>query len=79
MSSEPYLKLDERVLREEFNRRPFAFKHNLTDHPQLQLSALYELASRLPKGEVLHWSGFDPCRRKHRYGVEDALDRCVAA
>jgi hypothetical protein len=76
MSSEPYLKLDERVLREEFNRRPFAFKHNLTDHPQLQLSALYELASRLPKGEVLHWSGsipvdanIDTASKTHSTGV----------
>jgi hypothetical protein len=52
-----YINVDERVIRENFNRHPFRFKHGLGDDPRLALGALYELASRIPRGEVLHWSG----------------------
>ena len=88
MSRGSYLKLDERVLREDFNRRPFAFKHHLTDHPLLGLSALYDLATRLPKGEVLHWSGsipidanIDTAASTHATGVSlrDTFDRMEKA
>jgi hypothetical protein len=57
MSEANYVKVDQRVLREDFNRRPFRFKHDLSGHPRLQLGALYELACRIPRGEVLHWNG----------------------
>lgn len=84
MSDRKYVHVSEEVLREDFNRRPFAFKHDLAAHPQLQLGALYDLATRLPKGEVLHWSGsipidanIDTASKTHATGVSlrETFDR----
>jgi len=52
-----YIQVDPEVLRADFNRRPFEFRHDLSSHPLLQLEALFDLAARLPPAEVLHWSG----------------------
>lgn len=57
MSKATHVQVDERALRENFNRRPFAFRHDLAADPRLQIGALFELADKLPRGEVLHWSG----------------------
>lgn len=57
MALEKYIELDRRVLQADFNRRPFEFRHNLSNHPELTLDALFDLAMRLPPAEVLHWSG----------------------
>jgi hypothetical protein len=83
-----YLEVDEGILRDNFNRRPFTFKHDLASHPQLQLGALYDLASRLPKAEVLHWSGsiavdanIDTASRTHATGLSlrETFDRMESA
>jgi hypothetical protein len=57
MGHDRHIQVDAQVMREDFNRRPFRFTHDLTDHPQLKLEALFDLATRLPQAEVLHWSG----------------------
>jgi hypothetical protein len=57
MPEAKYIKVNERLLRENFNRRPFQFQHDLTGHPLLQLGALHQLAQKIPSAEVLHWSG----------------------
>jgi hypothetical protein len=57
MASEQYVQVDPEVFRANFNRRPFEFGHNLAEHPQLKLDALFRLAERLPPAEVLHWNG----------------------
>ncbi len=88
MSGRPHLTVDGQVFRHDFNRRPFVFKHDLATHPQLQLGALYDLACRLPKGEVLHWSGsipidanIDTASRTHATGVplRETFDRMEQA
>ena len=61
-----YIQVDPQVLRRDFNHRPFEFKHDLGGHPQLTLEALFDLATRLPPAEVLHWSG--------AIGVGDNID-----
>ena len=90
MSHQAHLEVDDQTLRDEFNRRAFRFTHDLTDHPQLKLGALYDLASRLPKEEVLHWSGaigidadIDRASRTHPTGLSlretfDRMDRAGA-
>jgi hypothetical protein len=57
MSLSRFIRVDEQILRENFNRSPFTFKHDLTSEPRLQLGSLYELATRIPSKEVSHWSG----------------------
>ena len=66
MPEAKYIKVDQRVLRENFNRRPFQFQHDLTSHPLLQLGALHQLAQRIPAAEVLHWS--------NKIRVDDNID-----
>jgi hypothetical protein len=84
MSDRRYVKVDEAVVREHFNRHPFTFKHDLATHPQLQLDALCKLAHRLPAAEVLHWSGkipidanIDTASRTHSTGLslQETFDR----
>jgi hypothetical protein len=57
MALEKHVHVDPQVVQRDFNRKPFAFKHDLCGHPQLRLEALFDLATRLPPSEVLHWSG----------------------
>src|ERR1700677_924595 len=57
MVQKNYIQVDPEVLRADFDRLPFQFKHDLSAHPLLQLEALFDLATRLPPAEVLHWSG----------------------
>jgi hypothetical protein len=84
MSHSKHIDVDEHVLREHFNRQPFPFTHDLATHPQLQLGALFDLASRLPQAEVLHWSGsiaidanIDTASRTHATGLSlhETFDR----
>ena len=72
------------VFHDEFNRRPFVFKHDLADHPQLTLSALYDLANRIPAAETLHWRGdiavgenIDTASKTHATGLSlrETFDR----
>jgi len=82
------MRLDLELLRAHFNRRAFAFKHDLADHPQLRLGALYELAGRIPKGETLHWRGnitvsdnIDTASQTHGNGLSlrETFDRIDSA
>jgi hypothetical protein len=84
MPDRKHIQVAEQVLREHFNRRPFPFTHDLATHPQLQLGALYDLASRLPPAEVLHWSGsiavdanIDTASKTHATGLSlrETFDR----
>jgi hypothetical protein len=88
LTLDKYIQVDPRVLEEDFNRRPFAFKHTLAGHPQLTLDALFDLAMRLPQAEVLHWSGaigisdnIDTASRTHRTGrsLRDTFDHIQEA
>ena len=54
------LELDREQLVESFAKRPFAVRHNLTDHPLLTLEAIAELADRLPDDQVEHNLGDVP-------------------
>jgi len=40
-----------------YDKRPFAFRHNLLGHPLLEWSSLVALAKRMPPGTVLHRRG----------------------
>lgn len=84
MVDRKYVKVEEQTLRDNFNRRPFAFKHDLASHPQLQLDALGELAGRLPQAQLSHWSGkiaidanIDTAMKTHATGrsLRDTFDR----
>lgn len=44
----PVVEVDRDVLEQGFAREPFPVKHNLVDHPLLQLDAIAELADRMP-------------------------------
>ncbi|MBS2032713.1 MAG: cupin-like domain-containing protein [Deltaproteobacteria bacterium] len=44
----------------KYNRAPFLFRHNLVDHPLLQLPKLAELALRMDPQHILHRSGRVP-------------------
>ena len=83
-----YIHVDQAVLDQNFNRTPFTFRHELNTHPDLQLSALFELATRLPPAEVLHWSGnisvadnIDTASKTHSTGrsLRDTMDNIQAA
>jgi hypothetical protein len=54
------LDLDASVFRADFNRRPFAVRHRLTDHPLFALPRLIELARRLPPKLVEYNAGNVP-------------------
>lgn len=90
MPGSKYVNVADQIFGENFNRRPFAFTHDLAHHPQLQLGALFDLASRLPRAEVLHWNGgipidanIDTAAKTHATGVSlrdtfDHIDRAGA-
>src|SRR5258708_24225198 len=88
MAQQGHIRLDPALLRDSFNRRAFTFKHDLADHPQLQLGALYDLAGRIPQGETLHWRGdiavgdnIDTASKTHATGLSlrETFDRIESA
>jgi hypothetical protein len=54
------LKIDASAFREHFGARPFAIRHQLTDHPLFQLPRLIELAGALPAHRVEYNAGDIP-------------------
>ena len=54
------LEIDPEIFRTHFNRKPFLFRHNLSDHPLFRLSNLAELAGTLPPGIVEYNAGKIP-------------------
>lgn len=56
----PHLMLDPAVFRAQFNRRPFAINHRLSDHPAFTLPRLIELSQRLPPEDVEYNAGNIP-------------------
>jgi hypothetical protein len=58
--SERLLEVDEEIFRTHFNRKPFLFRHHLSDHPLFKLTRLAELASTLPPSIVEYNAGKIP-------------------
>jgi hypothetical protein len=54
------LDIDPEIFRTHFNRRPFLFRHSLSDHPLFKLPRLAELAKTLPPGIVEYNAGKIP-------------------
>jgi hypothetical protein len=54
------LDFDNETLQRDFFERPFAIRHNLVDHPLLQLDRIGELADSLEPGQVEHNMGDVP-------------------
>ncbi len=55
-----FLDIDPETLRTHFNRKPFVFRHNLSDHPLFRLPRLAELARTLPPSIVEYNAGKIP-------------------
>ena len=58
--SERLLEVDEEIFRTHFNRKPFLFRHHLSDHPLFKLPRLAELARTLPPSIVEYNAGRIP-------------------
>ena len=56
----PMLELDAKTFARDFNVRAFTIKHNLCDHPLLQLAGLMELSRSLPETSVEYNAGDVP-------------------
>jgi hypothetical protein len=78
------LGIDEATFVAHYDQRPFAFRHQLKDHPLLEWSSLVSLAKRLPKEKVLHRNGrvpigtnFDHAHELHAnaLSLEETLER----
>jgi len=54
------LDIDAETFRTHFNRKPFLFRHRLTDHPLFRLTRLAELAKTLPPSIVEYNAGKIP-------------------
>lgn len=57
---ESLLEIDEETFRTHFNRKPFLFRHHLSDHPLFKLTRLAELAKTLPPSIVEYNAGKIP-------------------
>src|SRR5205809_4083622 len=55
-----FLDIDPETFRTHFNRKPFLFRHHLSDHPLFRLPRLAELARTLPPGIVEYNAGKIP-------------------
>ena len=60
VGSERLLGIDEEIFRTHFNRKPFLFRHHLSDHPVFKLTRLAELARTLPPSIVEYNAGRIP-------------------
>jgi hypothetical protein len=49
-----WIDVDPAVMRKEFGRNAFAVRHNLSDHPLLQIERLAQLADSLPADQYEH-------------------------
>ena len=59
-TADRFLDIDPETFRTHFNRKPFLFRHNLSDHPLFRLPRLAELARTLPPGIVEYNAGNIP-------------------
>ncbi len=75
-------RFDRDTFRAKYNKEGFLFRHNLADHPLLQIPKLTALALRMPAGDILHRTGkvpetadFDHAHKIHaaRHSLEHAL------
>jgi hypothetical protein len=55
-----FLDIDPETFRTHFNRKPFLFRHHLSDHPLFRLPRLADLARTLPPGIVEYNAGKIP-------------------
>src|SRR5258706_12172844 len=55
-----FLDIDPETFRTDFNRKPFLFRHHLSDHPLFKLPRLAELARTLPPSIVEYNAGKIP-------------------
>ncbi|MGN6107038.1 MAG: cupin-like domain-containing protein [Kofleriaceae bacterium] len=75
------VELDPSRFASDFNRRPFAVRHALADHPAFSLERLVELARRLPPEVVEYNAGDlpltqDPKRTPHNgLSIEETIQR----
>jgi hypothetical protein len=78
---------DPAQFRDKYNRLPFKIRHNLADHPLMQLDTLKALALRMPRANVLHRNAkvpvnteFDHAHENHANGLslEQTLDQLEA-
>ena len=53
-------RFDRETFRAKYNKEGFLFRHNLAEHPLLQLPKLRALALRTPPGDILHRAGKVP-------------------
>lgn len=81
----PPLVIDESVFKQKFPDHPFVVKHNLVNHPLLQLPRLIELAQGLPADQIEYNAGNldvnqDPSKTPHTgLSVEDTIQRIEEA
>jgi len=59
-AAEGLLDIDEETFRTHFNRKPFLFRHNVSDHRLFKLTRLAELAKTLPPSIVEYNAGKIP-------------------
>lgn len=82
------LGIDPSTFAAHYDRRPFAFRHSLADHPLLTWPELTALIRRMPREKVLHRVGpvplttnFDRAHVEHPhvFGLEETLERIQEA
>ncbi len=69
----PLVQLDPGRFTSDFNRRPFAVRHGLADHPAFGLERLVELARRLPAHAVEYNAGDLPITHDPRSTPQTGL------
>jgi len=60
VASASFVEIDEETFRTHFNRKPFLFRHHVSDHPLFKLTRLAELARTLPPSIVEYNAGKIP-------------------
>ncbi len=56
----PFLDIDTEIFRSHFNRKPFLFRHRVSNHPLFELTRLAQLAKSLPPSIVEYNAGSVP-------------------
>ena len=68
-----WLEYDPQWFLDRFDKEPFKLRHRLEDHPLLQLSAIVELAGRLPDAQQEFNSGDRPINQDYLKTPKNAL------
>jgi hypothetical protein len=79
----PLVHFDASTFGAHYNRSPFLVRHELANHPLMQLSKLTELALRMDRKDVLHRIGHVPVNtdfdRAHlNHALDDSLENAIA-